>query len=52
GELTYDEMVTALETQSWRYAKRQITWFKRDKNIIWIDAPAKAVPLVRGFLAR
>jgi len=52
GELTYDEMVSVLETQSWRYAKRQITWFKRDKNIIWINAPAKAAPLVQDFLAR
>jgi tRNA dimethylallyltransferase len=52
SELTYDELVSALETQIWHYAKRQITWFKRDENIIWIDAPAKAAPLVRGFLAR
>ncbi len=52
GELTYDEMTAVLKTQSWRYAKRQITWFKRDKNIIWISNPAKAVPLVRDFLAR
>jgi tRNA dimethylallyltransferase len=52
GELTYEDMVSTLETQSWRYAKRQITWFKRDKNIIWISAPAKAAPLVRDFLAR
>lgn len=29
------EMISKLETEIWRYAKRQATWFKRDKNIKW-----------------
>ncbi len=39
-----------------RYSKRQMTWFRKDKNIIWIDAvgtPAaskKALRLVKDFL--
>jgi tRNA dimethylallyltransferase len=31
------EMIEKLNTEIWHYAKRQKTWFKRDKNIIWID---------------
>jgi len=35
GELSKTEMVNALETASWQYAKRQMTWFKRDNTIKW-----------------
>ncbi len=38
GKLTKKEMIEKLTTESWHYAKRQKTWFKRDKDIIWIDA--------------
>ncbi|MFH1193023.1 MAG: tRNA (adenosine(37)-N6)-dimethylallyltransferase MiaA [Candidatus Jorgensenbacteria bacterium] len=33
-----------------RYAKRQITWFKKDKRIKWIAKPAEAVALAEKFL--
>lgn len=33
-------------TQTIKYAKRQITWFKRDKEIKWFDA-SKPIPLPR-----
>jgi tRNA dimethylallyltransferase len=52
GEINHEEMKSILERQTRQYTKRQITWFKRDKNIIWISTPAKAVPLVRDFLSR
>jgi len=32
-----EEMIDKLNTETWHYAKRQKTWFKRDKSIIWID---------------
>ena len=41
GELTYDEMVERIKTDTRRYAKRQMTWFKRYENIIWLDAKEK-----------
>lgn len=31
------EMIEKLNTEIWHYAKRQKTWFKRDKDTIWID---------------
>lgn len=34
------EMIQKLETEIWHYAKRQITWFKKDKRIKWFD-PSK-----------
>ena len=32
------------------YAKRQKTWFKRNKNIQWIDKQSEAVDLITSFL--
>lgn len=37
GEISKDEMIEKIKRESRRYAKRQITWFKRNKNIIWLD---------------
>lgn len=31
------KMIEKINTESWHYAKRQKTWFKRDPNIIWIN---------------
>jgi tRNA dimethylallyltransferase len=33
-----------------QYAKRQKTWFKRNKDIVWISNPDEAVDLVTTFL--
>lgn len=38
-EITLEEMFRQLEIQIWRYAKRQLTWFKKDKRIHWIQKP-------------
>lgn len=37
GKLTKEEMIEKIKQESRRYAKRQITWFKRYKNAIWLD---------------
>ena len=36
GNLSYDVCVDNLKRETRRYAKRQITWFKRNKNINWV----------------
>jgi tRNA dimethylallyltransferase len=38
NNLTYDEMVSELETKIRQYAKRQSTWLKRDNEIEWYPA--------------
>lgn len=35
-KLSKAEMITQLEAAIWQYAKRQRTWFKRNKEIKWI----------------
>ena len=37
NKLTYDEMVEKIKMETRRYAKRQLTWFKRDKRINWLN---------------
>ncbi len=37
GKLTKKEMIQKINTETWHYAKRQMTWFKRDKDIVWLD---------------
>jgi tRNA dimethylallyltransferase len=37
GKLTFDEMRKLIQRNSRRYAKRQLTWFRRDGRITWMD---------------
>ena len=37
GRYELDEAVRILKRDSRHYAKRQVTWFKREKDAIWID---------------
>ena len=50
GLITKKEMIEILEKEIWRYAKRQMTWFKRDQNIIWTDSPQKVFSTIQGWL--
>lgn len=36
GNMTYDELCEMIKQMSRRYAKRQITWFKKDSRTIWV----------------
>ncbi len=37
GLISYDRMIYLIKRNSRRYAKRQLTWFRQDKRIIWLD---------------
>ncbi|MFU0823854.1 tRNA (adenosine(37)-N6)-dimethylallyltransferase MiaA [Clostridium sp.] len=37
GEMTLEESIEAIKKNSRNYAKRQLTWFRKDKRAIWID---------------
>ncbi len=37
GKLTLEEAVYIIKRDTRHFAKRQITWFKREKDVIWID---------------
>jgi tRNA dimethylallyltransferase len=50
GEMRKDEMIQKLETKIWHYAKRQMTWWRHDKEIIWIENKSQAVALIKNSL--
>lgn len=58
GDCTLGEAAESLKMQTRRYAKRQLTWFNKDKRIHWLyadeekDMPAAAEKTVREFLER
>ena len=39
GTISKDEAVELIKRNSRRYAKRQMTWFRRDKGIRWFEKP-------------
>ncbi len=54
-KISKNEMISELEKAIWHYSKRQITWFQKNKKIIWLDpelksTEAKAQTLVKKFL--
>jgi tRNA dimethylallyltransferase len=58
GELSYLQAVEETKTESRRYAKRQMTWFRSDSSIVWLDGRAgfgeiqnRAAALIGAFLS-
>lgn len=39
GEISLEEAVYRIKRDSRHFAKRQITWFKREKDVIWLNKP-------------
>ena len=37
GKLTREEMIEKIKQESRRYAKRQLTWFRKNKETIWLN---------------
>ncbi len=37
GEFSFEEAVYILKRDTRHFAKRQLTWFRRERNVIWID---------------
>ncbi len=51
GTITRDEAIELIKRNSRRYAKRQMTWFRRDPAIKWFSMPS-AKPVIDYILAR
>jgi len=47
---TNNELIETLAAAIRRYAKRQMTWFKRDRQIHWISSAGEASRLAKKFL--
>ena len=49
-KVNYEEMVEKLKKDIEHFAKRQMTWFKRDKRIKWVKNYQEAEKLIKKFL--
>jgi tRNA dimethylallyltransferase len=53
GELTLDQAIALIKRDSHHLARRQLTWFRADKEIRWFDADKERAEInaaVREFL--
>lgn len=50
GQIDYNSMKERLFMEIWHYSKRQMTWFKKNKNINWLETPTVANEFVENFL--
>ena len=50
GNISKEEMIEKIKMETRRYAKRQITWFKRIENIIWLDGLNKTEENVNSIM--
>jgi len=52
GKVSYEETVRLLKRDTRRYAKRQFTWFRREKDMVWLEPGEieRATTLVTEFL--
>lgn len=44
GKITKEKMVDLMQTKTRQYAKRQITWFKKERYVTWFDITDENFP--------
>ncbi len=44
-KITREQMIENLKNEIWHFVKRQRTWFKRNKHIIWLDSTTKNIAI-------
>ncbi|MFV0541616.1 MAG: tRNA (adenosine(37)-N6)-dimethylallyltransferase MiaA [Aestuariibaculum sp.] len=49
GEWPLDVAISEIKKNSRRFAKRQLTWFKRNKNTLWFDYLSPLEPIVQAI---
>ena len=49
-EMSLEEAIQRIKFRTHQYARRQITWFKRDEKILWVEKYKESEKLIKGFL--
>lgn len=52
NKINRQKMVDTIKKEDWQYAKRQMTWFGRDKRVNWIKTKSQAVKLAQKYLSK
>ncbi len=51
GKIDLEQTIKLIQQNTRRYAKRQLTWFKRDSRIHWIENTHQAEKLIKEFIS-
>ena len=51
-EMSLEEAIERIKRDTRRYAKRQMTWFRRDKHIVWVKNVRQAEKRISSFLIK
>ena len=52
GQLSKDEMIEKVKQETRRYAKRQLTWFRKNKEIVWVDGLLNIEDIIKSILSQ
>ena len=52
NKITKEQMIEQLKNAIHHYAKRQMTWFSRDKRIRWLNNQKQATTLIKKFISQ
>ena len=52
GQLSKDEMIEKVKQETRRYAKRQLTWFRKNKEIVWVDGLLNIDDIIKSILSQ
>jgi tRNA dimethylallyltransferase len=50
GDLSQEEAIEKTQTETRRYAKRQMTWFRQEKEVHWIEGPGEEASPLESLL--
>ena len=50
GKLTMEDSIAAIKMNTWHYAKRQLTWFKKTPEIRWTESSDEALSFITTLL--
>jgi tRNA dimethylallyltransferase len=50
GKITLEQMINELNSKIWQFARRQKTWFRRNKSIKWYKIEKKTNQKIIGYL--
>lgn len=50
NKTTLEQAAEKMKINTWHFAKRQMTWFNKDKKIVWVKNYKEAEKLIQSFL--
>ena len=52
GKISLEQMINELNSKIWQFARRQKTWFRRDKEIKWYMVGSKSDKKISSYLIK